>query len=122
MCAALVTRALNLADLVIAGTARLNLRSGGGQRGVARTIHDLRCTRVATVGCLDPAILSLRRARRFKKTLVLVRMFAGVGRNAQRTAVVRGAFFCPLAIVAEKMDERAARARRVRSNRGADSF
>ena len=59
---------------------------------------------------------------RFKKSLVLVRMFAGVGRNAQRTAVVRGAVFCPLAIVAKKMDERAAHARRVHSNRSADSF
>src|SRR5678815_3296170 len=100
MCAALITRALNLVGLVIAGTARLNLRARRGQRRVARTIHDPRCTRVATMGCLDPAVLSLRGARRFKKSLVLVRMFAGVGRNAQRTAVVRGAGFCPLAIVA----------------------
>ena len=122
MCAALIARALNLADLVIAGTSRLNLRSRRGQRGLARTIHDPRCTWLATVGCLDPAVLSLRRARRFKKSLVLVRMFAGVGRNAQRTAAVRGAVFCPLATMAKTMDERAARASRVHSNRSANSF
>src|SRR5512132_4363647 len=121
MCAALITRALNLARLVIAGTSRLNLRSRRGQRGVARTIHDPRCTRLATVGCLDPAILSLRGARRFKKSLVLVRMFAGVGRNVQRTTAVRGAVFCPLANMPKTMDERDARASRVHSNRGADS-
>ena len=122
MCAALITRALDLARLVIAGTSRLNLRARRGQRRVARTIHDPRCTRVATVGRLDPAILSLRCARRFEKSLVLVRMFAGVGRNAQRTVVVRRAAFSSLATMAEKMDQRAARARRVHSNRGADSF
>src|SRR5512132_1453231 len=113
MCAALITRALNLAGLVIAGTARLNLRSRRGQRGVARTIHDPRCARLATMGCLDPPVLSLRGARCFKKSLVLVRMFAGVWRNAQRTAVVRGAVLCSLAAVAKKMDECAARACRV---------
>src|SRR5882724_4106308 len=122
MCAALITRALKLAGLVIAGTTRLSLRARCGQRGVARTIHDPRCTRLATVGRLDPAILSLRCARSFKKSLVLVRMFAGAGRNAQRTAVVRGAVFCPLAIVAKKMDERVAPASGVHSNFGADSF
>ena len=111
-----VTRALNLADLVIARTSRLNLRSRRGQRGVARTIHDPRCARLATVGCLDPAVLSLRRARRFKKSLVLVRMFAGVGRNAQRTAAIRGAVFCPLATMAKTMDECASHASRVHGN------
>ena len=104
--------------LVIAGTARLNLRSRRGQRGVARTIHDPRCARLAAVGRLDPAILSLRGARRFKESLVLVRLFAGSWRNAQRTAVVRGAVFCSLAAVAKKMDQCAARACRVHSNGG----
>src|SRR6266511_3192260 len=106
MCAALITRARNLAGLVITGTSRLNLRARCGQRGVARTIHDPRCTRLATMGCLDPAVLSLRGVRRFKKSLVLVRMFACVGRNAQRTAAVRGAVFCPLATMAKTMEDR----------------
>src|SRR5262245_45237381 len=122
MCAALGTLALNLAGLVAAGTPRLNLRSRRDQRGVARAIHDLRCTWLAAVGRLDPAVLCLRRARRFEKSLVLVRMFAGIGRDAQRTAVVRGAIFYSLAAVAKKMDERAARTCRVHSYCGADSF
>src|SRR5262249_13425620 len=67
MCTALITRAIDLADLVIARTARLNLRSRRSQRGVARTIHDPRRTRMATVGRLDPAVLSLRCPRGLKK-------------------------------------------------------
>src|SRR4029077_4071605 len=122
MCAALSARALNLADLVIARTSRLDLWSRRCQRGVARTIHDPRCTWLATVGCLDPAVLSLRRAPRFKESLVLVRMFAGVGRNVQRTAAVRGAVFCPLATMAKTMGECAPHASRVHGNRSADSF
>src|SRR4030095_5412994 len=122
MCAALITRALNLASLVIAGTSRFNLRSRRGQRGVARTVLDPRCTRVATVGRLDPSVLSLRRARRFEKSLALVWMFARVGRNAQRTAVIRSAVFHYLATVAKKMDEGAERSCRVHSNCSADSF
>src|SRR4029077_6472861 len=122
MCAALRARALNLADLVIARTSRLNLRSRRGQRGVARTIHDPRCTWLAAVGCLDPAVLSLRRAGRFKKSLVLVRMFAGLGRNVQRTAAIRGAVFCPLAAMAKTMDECASHAGWVHGNCSANSF
>src|ERR1044071_7069325 len=116
MCAAIIPGALNLAGLVIARPSRHDLRSGRGQRGVARTIHDPQCTRLATVGCLDPAVLSLRRVRRSKKSLVLVWMFAGVGRNAQRTTVVRGAVFSYLATVAKKMDECSGRTCRVHSN------
>src|SRR6516162_10032396 len=122
MCMALTTRPLNLADLVIAGTSCHDLRSCRGERGVARTVHDPRCAWVAAVGRLDSAVLSLRRARRFKKSLVLVWMFAGVGRNAQRTTVVRGAVFSYLATVAKKMDERSARTCGVYSNCGANSF
>src|SRR6478609_1287918 len=108
MCATLSARALNLAHLVIARTSRLNLWSRRGQRGLARTIHDSRCAWLATVGCLDPAVLSLRRARRFKKSLVLVRMFAGLGRYVQRTVAVCGAVFCPLATMAKTMGKCAA--------------
>src|SRR5436190_695311 len=122
MCTALTTCAFNLVGLVITGTSRLNLRSRRGQRGVARTIHDPRCTRLATVGRLDPAVLSLRGARCLKKSLVLVRVFARVGRNAQRPALVRGAVFCFLATVAKKMAECAARACRFHSDYGTDSF
>src|SRR5262249_22581011 len=104
MWSALIARAFNVAALVIAGTSRHNLRARRSQRGVARTIHDPRCARLATVGRVDPAVLSLRGACRFKKSLVLVRMFAGVGRNAKRTAVVRGAVFCLLATMANTMD------------------
>src|SRR6516162_477447 len=109
MCAALVARAFNLAALVIAGTSRHNLRSRCSKRCMARTVHDPQCTRLAAVGRLDSAFLCLRRSRRFEESLVLVRMFAGVRRNVQRTAVVRSAVFCPLAIMAKTLDERAAR-------------
>src|SRR6476620_1506138 len=122
MCAALSACALNLAELVITGTSRLNLWSRRGQRGMARTIHDPRCAWLATVGCLDSAVLSLRRAPRFKKSVVLVRMFAGVGRNVQRAAAVRGAVFCPLATMAKTMGECAPHASRVHGNRSANSF
>ena len=74
------------------------------------------------MGRLDPAVLSLRCPRRLEKSLVLVRMFAGYGRNVQRPAVVRCCVFCSLANVAKEMDERDARARRFHSNRGANSF
>src|SRR6478752_10638898 len=122
MCATLSARALNLAHLVIARTSRLNLRSRRGERRLARTIHDPRCTWLATVGCLDPAVLSLRRARRFKKSLVLVRMFAGVGRNVQRTVAVRRAVFCALAIMAKTMGECPPHVGRLYGNCGANSF
>src|SRR6476646_11877958 len=122
MCATLSARALNVADLVIARASRLNMRSRRGERRLARTIHDPRCAWLATVGCLDPAVLSLRRARRFKKSLVLVRMFAGAGRNVQRTAVIRCAVFRPLATMAKTMGECAPHASRVHGNRGGNSF
>src|SRR6516225_8740292 len=117
MCIALTTCLFNLAGLVIAGTSCHNLRSRRSQRGVARTFHDPRWTWLATVGRLDPAILSFRRARRFKKSVVLVWMFAGIGRDAQRTALVCRAVFSHLATVAKKMVECAARTCRVHSNR-----
>src|SRR5262249_55372065 len=77
---------------------------------------------MATMGRLDPAVLSLRCPRRLEKSLVLVRMFAGRRRNVQRPAVVRGAVFCSLANVAKKMDERDARGRRFHGYCGAHSF
>src|SRR3954451_6983624 len=117
MCPAVSARALNLAGLVIARTSRLDLRSGRSQRRLARTIHDPRCARMATVGCLDPAVLSICRAPRFKETLVLVRMFAGVGRNAQGTVVIRGAVFYSLAAMAKTMGDCAPHASRIHRNR-----
>src|SRR6516164_5561486 len=122
MCIALTTCLFNLAGLVIAGTSCHNLRSRRSQRGLARTFHDPRWTWLAAVGRLDPAVLSLRRARRFNKSLVLVWMFAGVGRDAQRTAVVRCAVFSYLATVAKRMVECAARTRRVHSNCSVSRF
>src|SRR4029077_2406348 len=122
MCAALSARALNLAYLVVARTSRLNMWSRRGQRGLAPAIHDPRCAWLATMGCLDPAVLSLRCAPRFKKSVVLVRMFAGFGRNVQRTAAVRGAVFCPLATMAKTVGECAPHASRVHGNRSAYSF
>ena len=121
-CAALIACAFNLAGLVIAGTTRLNLRSRRSQRGVARTIYDPRCTWMAAVGRLDPAVLSFCRARRFEKPLVLVRLFNRSGRDAQGTAVVCSAFFCFLAALAKKMAQRTARARRIHSNGRSHSF
>ena len=56
MCAALSARTLNLADLVIA-EHRTSICGLAGERRLARTIHDPRCTWLATVGCLDPAVL-----------------------------------------------------------------
>src|SRR6478672_736069 len=122
MCAALSARALNVADLVIARASGLNLRSRGGKRGLARAIHDSRCAWLAAVGCMDPPVLSFCRARRFKKSLVLVRMFAGVGRNVQRATAVRGAVFYPVATIAKTMGECAPYAGRIYGNCGGNSF
>ena len=77
---------------------------------------------MATVGCLDPAVLSICRAPPFKETLVLVRMFAGVGRNAQGPVVIRGAVFYFLAAMAKTMGECAPHASRIHRNRSGNSF
>ena len=77
---------------------------------------------MAAVGRLDPAVLSLRRAHCFEKPLVLVRLFAGRGRNVQRTAAVCSAVLCFLAALAKKMAQRAARARRIHNNGRSHSF
>src|SRR3982750_3408602 len=97
VCAALRKCPFNLAGMDIPGTSRLDLRSGRGQRSLAGTFYHLRCTRVAAVGCLDPAVLSLRGLERLEKALVLVWMFGGFGSDVQRTTAVRCAVFYFLA-------------------------
>ena len=82
-------------------TSRLDLRSRGSQRRMARTVDDSRRAWLATMGRVDPALLSVRRVRSLERSMVLVRLLVGRRRNAQRTIVVRGAVFCFLAIVAK---------------------
>ena len=55
------------------------------------------------MGRMDLAVLSFGGARSPEKSLVLLWLSASRGRNAQRATVIRHAFFCLLAIVAEKM-------------------
>src|SRR6266566_5554557 len=62
------------------------------------------------MGRVDPAVLSVRCTRGPEKSLVLLWLSTGRGRNAQRSTIIRRAFFCLLAIVAEKMDPRIAHA------------
>jgi len=71
---------------------------------------------------MDPALLSVRRARSIEKSMVLVRLLAGRRRNAQRATVICSAFFCSLAIVAKKMDSGAECARGTCGDNSIDSF
>src|SRR5207253_10158846 len=91
-------------------------------RRMACTIDDSRRAWLAAVGCVGVAFLSVRRTRSVLKSLVLVWVFARTGRNAQRTTVIRCAFFCSLAVVAKKVDPRAADARRLHCDDGAHRF
>src|SRR5947208_2292288 len=74
------------------------------------------------MGRVDPALLSVRRVRSFERSMVLVRLLVGRGRNAQRTIVVRGAVFCFLAIVAKRMASHAACARGLCGDDSVHSF
>src|SRR6266699_3462183 len=74
------------------------------------------------MGRVDTAVLSVRCACSIEKSLVLLWLSASRRRNAQRATVICGAFFYPLAIVAKKMDPRAARARRFHGDGSIDSF
>src|ERR1700730_7805048 len=89
---------------------------------MARTVDDSRCAWLATVGRVDPALLSVRRARSFEKSMVLLRLLTGRRRNAQGATVIRRTFFCSLAIVAKTMDPDAAHARRLCGNDSVHSF
>src|SRR5438128_11568095 len=73
------------------------------------------------MGRVDPAVLSVRCTRGPEKSLVLLWLSTGRGRNAQRSTIIRRAFFCLLAIVAEKMDPRIAHDSRFRGDGGVDS-
>src|SRR5947208_11721985 len=74
------------------------------------------------MGRMDSAVLSVRCTRSAEKSLVFMWLSAGHRRNVQRAAVIRGAVFCSLAIVAKKMDPRIARARRFHGDGGAYHF
>src|SRR6266581_5236460 len=70
---------------------------------------------------MDPAVLSVGCARGPEESLVLLWLSAGRGRTAQRATVIRRAFFCLLAIVAEKMGPRIADASWFRGDGSVDS-
>src|SRR5438132_12709397 len=74
------------------------------------------------MGRVGPAFLSIRRASSLEKPLVLVRLLARRRRNAQRTTLIRGTFFCSLAIVAKKVASCVACARRLFGDDSSDSF
>src|SRR6266480_4516826 len=74
------------------------------------------------MGHLDRALLSVRCPRSLKEALVFVRLSAGRRCNAQGAAIVRRPLFCPLAVVAKKMDPCAARTRRFRYDGGIAGF
>ena len=74
------------------------------------------------MGRVDPSLLSIRRARSFEQSMVLVRLLTGRRRNAQRTTAIRRTFFYLLATVAKKMDPGAACARGLCGNDSANSF
>ena len=74
------------------------------------------------MGRVDTALLSIRRARSFEKSMVLVRLFAGRRRNAQRTIVIRRTFLPLLVIVAKRVDLSAAHPRGLCGDDSIDSF
>src|SRR6266513_2512889 len=74
------------------------------------------------MGRMDSAVLSVCCTRSPEKSLVFMWLSAGHRRNVQRAAVIRGAVFCSLAIVAKTVDPRIARARWFHGDRGVDSF
>ena len=94
--------AVIIAQSFAPGTSQLDLRSRGGKRRMARTVDDSRCAWLATMGRLDPALLFVRSVRSLEKSMVLVRLLVGCRRNAQRTIIVRGAFFCFLPLWQKK--------------------
>src|SRR5439155_14859184 len=76
---------------------------------------------LAAMGRMDRPPLSVGCARSPAKSLVLLWLSTGRGRNAQRATVIRHAFFYFLAIVSEKMDSSVAHASRFRGDGGVDS-
>src|SRR5215831_6966607 len=65
---------------------------------------------------MDSPFLSILRTRSLEKSLVLLWLLTRCGRNVQRTALIRSAVFCPVAVVAKKMGLCTAHARRFRHN------
>src|SRR5689334_12839477 len=72
------------------------------------------------MGCLDPAILSVRCPCSAEKPLVLVWLPAGRGRNVQRTTAICNAIVYSLAVVPKTMEPRVTVSRRVRCDRRND--
>jgi hypothetical protein len=56
------------------------------------------------MGCLDIALLLVRRARRLNKPLVLLRLFAGSRGNVEGATATRYAVFCFLAALGKELD------------------
>src|SRR6266540_5047207 len=72
------------------------------------------------MGRMDPAVLSVRCARSAEKSVVLMRLPVGCRRDVQGATVICDAVFCALAVVAKKMEPRAACVRGVRCDCGTD--
>src|SRR4029077_859075 len=78
------------------------------------------CARLAAMGRMDPAVLSVWCVRSAEKSLVFMWLSVGFRRYVQGATVICGAVFCSLAVVAKTMDPRAACARRVHCDGGID--
>src|SRR5207245_3132539 len=114
--------ALTFAPRVLVERSRFNLCSGSGERCMARTVHDSRRARLAPMGRMDSAVLSVRCPRSLEESVVPLRLLASCRRNVQRPTVIRCAFFCFLAVMAKKVHPCAAHARRLHSDDGAHGF
>src|SRR5439155_23568771 len=76
--------ALIAAASFLARTARFDLRTGSGGRGMAGAVNDPPRAWLAAVGRADPAVRPVRRARSLEKSMVLVRLLGGRRPNDQR--------------------------------------
>ena len=88
--------------------ARDHVRVGGGGRRLVRAVAHSRRACLATMGCLDPAILSFRRPRRPHQTLVLVRLSSRRRRNVEGPTVFHRSVFFLLATLAAALGARVA--------------
>src|SRR5205814_25662 len=74
---AITANAIFVDESFATATSWLDLRSRGSQRRLARTLDDSRRAWLATMGRMDPAVLSVRRVRSLERSMVLVRLLVG---------------------------------------------
>src|ERR1044072_37343 len=80
--ARLTYTAVSFAFQLAARTSRFNLRPRGRQRGMVGAVDDSGRARLAAMGRMDSAVLSVRCTRSAEKSLVLMWLPVGGGRNA----------------------------------------